>query len=96
MPHVEVVTAACMSLTPPSVSRGGESLSQDLGVQGNSAELLRGSSHSLETDWEGSLLEGVCTHLKRVTLCLFVVHVVTLCVQCICSLTAKNPPAASI
>ena len=26
--------------------------------QGNSAELLRGSSQSLEADWEGSLLEG--------------------------------------
>ena len=27
-------------------------------LQGNSTDLLRGNSQSLEADWEGSLLEG--------------------------------------
>lgn len=43
-------------------------------VQGNSAEMLRGSSQSLEADWEGSLLEGTyllyalasCDHIGAV------------------------------
>lgn len=29
-------------------------------VQGNSSDMLRGDSSSLEADWEGSLLEGDC------------------------------------
>ena len=32
-------------------------------VQGNSSDMLRGNSSSLEADWEGSLLEGMSLDL---------------------------------
>lgn len=37
-------------------------------VQGNSSDMLRGNSSSLEADWEGSLLEGMWLDLRCSTM----------------------------